>query len=84
MIEKLFIYYLFLSIAFFIIFIVRELMHWKERQDLYNRIMARDLTEYSNNTKNQRQIKSKRRNYLLKGLEKFSSELSGGDTGGDE
>jgi len=81
MIEKIFIYYLFLSIAFFI---VREIMHFKERQDLYNRIMARDLTEYSSNTKNQGQIKSSRRNYLLKGLERFSRELSGGDIGGDE
>ncbi len=81
MIEKVFIYYLFLSIVFFII---REIMHFKERQDLYNRIMARDLTEYSSNTKNQGQIKSKCRNYLLKGLERFSNELSGGDTGGDE
>lgn len=31
----------------FLLLVVKEFLHYKERKDLYNRIMSRDLTEYS-------------------------------------
>jgi hypothetical protein len=36
----------YIAFAFVVIILIQEFMHYKERQDLYNRIMARDLSEY--------------------------------------
>jgi len=38
----------YLPLVPWIILIVRELMHWIERRDLYSRIMAGSLPEYEN------------------------------------
>jgi len=44
--------------------IVQEIMHRQERKDLYNRIMARDLTEYNNSGQKPQTIKNViRKNY---------------------
>jgi hypothetical protein len=36
----------YIAFAFVIIIVLQEFIHYKERKDLYNRIMARDLPEY--------------------------------------
>jgi hypothetical protein len=36
------------EIGFFMLLVIfLEVLHYKERRDLYSRLMARDLTEYS-------------------------------------
>ena len=37
------------------VIIVQHITHSKERKDLYNRIMARDLTEYNHATQHENQ-----------------------------
>jgi len=54
-----------------VILFLREVMHYFERRDLYNRIMARSLPEYKS-----KPVKTKSRNFMLKGLKK---SLEGGE-----
>jgi len=35
-----------ISITLILVIVVQTILHGRERKDLYNRIMARDLTEY--------------------------------------
>lgn len=38
-----------------VVIIIQQIKHSKERKDLYNRIMARDLTEYSHAVQHENQ-----------------------------
>lgn len=38
-----------------VVIVIQNVTHSKERKDLYNRIMARDLTEYNHATKHENQ-----------------------------
>lgn len=40
--------YTIVTLIWGVLFFVKEYMHSKERQDLYNRLMSRDLGEYLN------------------------------------
>lgn len=38
---------LIIQVFLMVLIVFLEIIHFKERKDLYNRIMAKDLTEYS-------------------------------------
>ena len=50
---------------------IQGYLHARERKDLYNRIMARDLTEYSNTHPTQTRPPPKSRNFVFAGLKRY-------------
>lgn len=58
-----------------VMLVLQAIAHGKERKDLYNRIMASDLRDYS---VNQKRDPPKSRNFIKKGLEKGYDFLEGG------
>lgn len=56
----------YVAIALVIVILAQDFMHYKERQDLYDRIMAKDLSEY----KTPSGAPPKGRNGIKKNLEK--------------
>jgi hypothetical protein len=62
-------------IAGFLLFLAwREYCHDKERKDLYNRLMSRDITEYMTTQDNK---PPKQRNFVKKGLKDSIDMLTG-------
>jgi len=59
------------------LFAWREYHHDQERKDLYNRLMSRDLTDYSQITSTRPPPKS--RNFVKRGLKKFYDNQKSGD-----
>lgn len=57
------------TIFFMLLVIFLEVLHYKERKDLYSRLMARNLTEFSAHTteemKVSRKLDEKPRNQVL-------------------
>lgn len=51
---------IFIILIFILAIMIIEILHYKERRDLYNRMMAKDLTEYNQvqQTKKRESIKS--------------------------
>jgi hypothetical protein len=48
------------DVIFFMLFIVFiEVLHYKERRDLYSRLMAKSLSEYSAHTTEEMKVKAK-------------------------
>lgn len=62
-----------LGLLVFIFF--REVQHSKERRELYNRIMARDLTDYNTSQRDP----PKGRNFVKAGLKKQIESLEKGE-----
>lgn len=54
-----------------VILLIREIMHYIERRDLYNMIMARNPPEYRS-----KPIKTDNRNYMIRGIKK---SMEGGE-----
>jgi len=48
-----------------IVFLIMHFLHSKERKDLYNRIMSRDITDYKSNTDKKAKIIVKKEKVLL-------------------
>lgn len=53
-------------IVLVILIILQEIIHSRERKDLYNRLMSSDLHEYKYLTSAEKRNKTKRGNNLLK------------------
>jgi hypothetical protein len=47
------------TIFFMLLVIFLEILHYKERRDLYSRLMARTLTEYSAHTTEEMKLSQK-------------------------
>ena len=62
---------------FLCLFAWREYRHDSERRDLYNRLMARDLPEYTANGSSRPPPKS--RNIITAGLKRYSDQRKAGD-----
>ncbi len=58
------------------VLVLQNIIHARERRDLYSRIMARDLKDY-NSTKKREPPKS--RNFIRKGIEEGYDLMEGGD-----
>lgn len=61
-----------------VLFFVKEYMHSKERQDLYNRLMSRDLGEYLNANQPRTKLPL-RQNYFKKSLSHAYRAMYGTD-----
>lgn len=62
----------FIILALIGVIVFQELRHGKERKDLYNRIMARDLTEYQRDIDKTPRVA---RNIIRKNLAKQHNQL---------
>jgi len=58
------------------ILVLQAILHARERKDLYNRLMARDLRDY---VANQSREPPKSRNFVRKGIERGYEMMEGGD-----
>jgi hypothetical protein len=58
---------------------IQEFCHYRERKDLYNRLMAKDLADYNliANSKNKPPPRS--RNVIRAGLERYYNSMKSGD-----
>jgi hypothetical protein len=61
---------------FLVVLLLQEYFHRKERQDLYNRLMSKDLQEYKN--VNAPAFKPKTNNPLRDNIKKAQKEANGG------
>lgn len=64
-----------IAILQFLYIVFSEHMHKKERIDLYNRLMAKDLHDYSLVSKDEKP--SSMRNPILRNIEKNKKDLEG-------
>lgn len=58
-----------------VLIIILEFIHHRERRDLYNRLMAKDLTDYK---ANENGVVPKGRNGIKRKLERINENFSGG------
>lgn len=73
-------------IALLLIILLQEIIHSRERKDLYTRLMSRDLQEYKYITKsdaNENDSKTKQGTNLLRKRIKTSYRQLHGEDGGD-
>ena len=69
-------------IALLLVILLQEIIHSRERKDLYNRLMSRDLHEYKYITKSDNENDSKKKqgtNLLQKRIKNSYRQLHGED-----